>query len=204
MPIIEDESLADLTFRGTRPPSISSYSPTAPVLTIGSLSKLVSASLRIGWIRGPVPLINRLARLKSASDLGSPSLTQAIAVEIFPRLDEARATRIPELIAKRDLVLDLLRTRNVDWQFVPPEGGLSFWLRLPGTDAQTLSQLVLRKGVAIAPGNLFSVDESHPEFLRLPFLLDQDSLTSAVENLIEAWQELRGSPAAPSIQVAMV
>ncbi len=204
VPIIEDESLADLTFHGTRPPSISSYSVSAPILTVGSLSKLVSASLRIGWIRGPVPLINRLARLKSASDLGSPSLTQALAVEVFPRLDEARAIRIPELVAKRDLVLDLLRTRNVDWQFVVPEGGLSIWLRMPGADVQTLSQLVLRKGVAIAPGNLFSVDDSHPEFLRLPFLLDQDSLTGAVENLIEAWQELRGSPAAPPIQAAMV
>lgn len=204
VPIVEDESLADLVFRGNRLPPISSYSPTAPILTLGSLSKLISAGLRVGWVRGPVPLINRLARLKSASDLGSPSISQAIAVEALTKIDEARALRSRELIAKRDLVVDLLRERQVDWEFNQPDGGLSLWLRLPRVDVQVLSQLAMRKGLAIAPGNLFSVDESHPEYLRLPFLLNPEALATAVEVLIETWHEARGTQEMVGADTAMV
>ena len=204
VPIIEDESLADLTFRGDRLPSISAYSPSAPILTIGSLSKLISAGLRIGWIRGPLPLINRLARLKSASDLGSASVSQAIALEVFARIYEARAMRIPELRVKRDLVVDLLRRSQVDWEFTQPEGGLSIWLKMPGVEAQALSQLAMRRGLAIAPGNLFSADESHPEFLRLPFLLSPEMLATAVEGLVETWREVKRSPAIDAANAVMV
>jgi DNA-binding transcriptional MocR family regulator len=204
VPIIEDECLADLVFRGKRPPAIGTYSSTAPILTVGSLSKLVCSGLRIGWIRGPAPIINRLARLKSAADLCSSPITQAIAVEVFARVDEARSHRADELRAKRDLVMEIIRSNGIDWQFEEPKGGLSLWVRLPGTDTKLLVQLALRNSVTIAPGNLFSVDESCSEYLRLPFLLEADSLSSGVERLIGAWRELNGAPMENAAEAVMV
>jgi len=36
----------------------------ALVLTIGSIGKLICSNLRVGWVRAPEPIIQRLARLR--------------------------------------------------------------------------------------------------------------------------------------------
>ncbi len=77
IPVIDDGVLAEMALDGPTPPWIAAYAPSAPVLTIGSLSKLAWPGLRAGWVRAPEPIIERLARLKSANDLGSPLVTQA-------------------------------------------------------------------------------------------------------------------------------
>lgn len=204
IPIIEDETLADLILKGSKPPAIASYSATARILTIGSLSKLVCCGLRIGWIRGPVSLIHRLAKVKTAADLGSSHMTQVIAAELFPQLDAIRSKRTAELRAKRDIVLRLIRARGRDWTFPEPQGGMSLWLRLRNTDARVLAQVALRHGVSIVPGNLFSVDESHPDYIRLPFLLPPEMLKAGVERLLDACEELDASPAACADECVIV
>ena len=195
VPIIEDETLADLVLKGSKPRSVASYSATAPILTIGSLSKLVCCGLRIGWIRGPVSLIHRLAKVKSAADLGSSHMTQVIAAELFPHLNRIRSQRTMELRAKRDLVVRSLRARGRDWTFPEPQGGMSLWLRLANSDTRVLAQVALRHGVSVVPGNLFSVDESHSEYIRLPFLLSLDLLQSGVQRLLDSCEEIDASPA---------
>jgi DNA-binding transcriptional MocR family regulator len=192
IPIIEDETLAEMTYRGNRPPAIAAYSNTAPILTVGSLSKLFCPGLRIGWIRGPVALLTRLAKLKTAADLGSSLLPQAVAAELFSYMDDARKLRSSELRSKKAAVIRILRSQTPDWVFDEPRGGLSLWVKIPNTDAMLLAQVALRSGVTIAPGNLFSVDESYPEFVRLPFLLQADSLMEGVNRLLAAWQEMSG------------
>lgn len=194
IPIIEDDTLGDLLLKGAKPPSIASYSATAPILTVGSLSKLVCCGLRIGWIRGPISIVTRLAKLKSAADLGSSHISQVIAAELFSLVPSIRKQRSVELRAKRDLVFETMRSRGVDWSFPEPQGGMSLWLRIPGADTQVLAQVALRHGVGTVPGNLFSVDESHSEFIRLPFLLPMGTLQVGVERLIDAWKELDLSP----------
>ena len=204
IPIIEDETLAEMTFRGSRPPAIAAYSDTAPILTVGSLSKLFCFALRIGWIRGPVALLTRLAKVKTAADLGSSLFSQSIAAELFQYMDDARKLRSNELRSKKTAVTRILRSQTPDWMFDEPRGGLSLWLKLPNTDTKLLAQVALRSGVAIAPGNLFSVDESHAEFVRLPFLLQADSLMEGVNRLLTAWQEMSGYAASRSGECAMV
>jgi DNA-binding transcriptional MocR family regulator len=83
VPVIDDGALADLNIDGLPPPPLATDNPDALVLTIGSISKLICSGLRVGWVRAPEPIIQRLARLKSAMDLGSPLLTQAIAARLL-------------------------------------------------------------------------------------------------------------------------
>jgi DNA-binding transcriptional MocR family regulator len=204
VPIIEDETLAEMMFHGGRPRSIAAYSGSAPILTVGSLSKLICPALRVGWIRGPLPLITRLAKLKSANDMGSSLMTHAIATEIFEELGEARALRSQELRVKHDFLTNVIRSHETDWEFEAPQGGMSLWTRMPGVDTRTLAQVALRHGVSVAPGNLFSIDESHAEYLRLPFLLDTQTLARGVEGLVEAWREVRDASGVRQMETAMV
>ena len=75
------------------------------MLTIGSISKLICSGLRVGWVRAPEPVIQRLARVKSAMDLGCPPLTQAIAAQLLGVVGEARNLRRLQLKPRRDLLV---------------------------------------------------------------------------------------------------
>jgi DNA-binding transcriptional MocR family regulator len=63
VPIVEDLTVADLALEDEPPPPIGAFQGEVPVLTIGSLSKVLWGGLRVGWIRAPAPVIQRLGRM---------------------------------------------------------------------------------------------------------------------------------------------
>ena len=63
------------------PAPLKSIDKHGHVLYIGSLSKTLSHGLRIGWIIGPEPVIDRLSDIKMQTDYGSSSLSQRVAAE---------------------------------------------------------------------------------------------------------------------------
>lgn len=189
VPVIDDGTVADLVLEGTPPSPVAADAPDASVLTIGSLSKLTWASLRVGWVRAPEPIIQRLARLKSAMDLGSPLLTQSIAVRLLGAVDEARRLRQLQLKPRRDLLVALLRSHLPAWKFRVPAGGLFLWVALPGGDSREFAQVALRHGVVLLPGPVMSAAEEHTRFIRLPFLAEAKTLTNGVKRLASAWRD---------------
>jgi DNA-binding transcriptional MocR family regulator len=188
LPVIEDESLADIVLGAAPPPSIAALAPKAPVISIGSLSKLFWGGLRIGWIRAPEPILMRLASLKVAADLGSSMLSQVVAARLLERADEAKRLRRAQLTRQRDTLASGLARRLPDWTCTLPEGGLSMWARLPHGDASELTQVALRHGLSLLPGPSVSPDAGHHEFLRLVFVHEPHVLEEAVERLARAWE----------------
>ena len=193
VPLIDDRTLADLIVEGTPPPPVAAFAPEAPVLTIGSLSKLVWPGLRVGWVRAAEPMIQRLARLKTAFELGSPLLTQAIGARVVGALADARRLRARELRPRRDLLRTLLRDRLPQWRFRVPTGGLFLWAELPGADARDFSQVAFRHAIVTLPGPTMSAAEEHAGFLRLPFFAEPETLRTAVDRLAAAWREYRAT-----------
>ncbi len=189
VPIVDDGVLSDLSIDGSPPPPIAADNSEALVLTIGSISKLICANLRVGWVRAPEPIIQRLARLKSAMDLGSPLLTQAIATRLMGAVGEARNLRRAQLKPRRDLLVSLLHRQLPSWKFRVPSGGIFLWVKLPNGDAREFAQVALRHGVAILPGTLMSASEGHTRFLRVPFLGTAETLKSGVTRLATAWRD---------------
>src|SRR5262249_22178913 len=125
VPVIDDETLADFVLEGAGAPPIAAFAPPgAPVICIGSLSKLLWPGLRIGWVRAAEPIVERLARVKSAMDLGSPLITQAIAARLLGDMEEARNLRRRQLKPRRDLLAALLAEHLSEWTFRVPPGGL--------------------------------------------------------------------------------
>jgi DNA-binding transcriptional MocR family regulator len=203
--LVEDEVLADLLLVGRRQRSIAAFSPNANVLTIGSISKLIWPSLRVGWIRGPRPLIARLAGLKIGSDLGSALLPQMLAVSLLEKIEDARAMRRKELLPKRNLLTRLINEHLPAATFTIPKAGLCFWIRLPGIDSQLLAQITLRRGLALGQGNFFSVDETHGEYIRIPFVLGQDLLERGIVTIAESIDELnKGHRVATADRIALI
>lgn len=203
--IVEDMTLAELALEGTAPTPLTAHAPDAPIVTIGSLSKIAWPGLRIGWVRAPASMIPTLARIKSVMDLGSPTLTQAVAVRVLAHLDRIRTLRCAQLRPRRDTLVTLLRRALPDWQFTVPIGGLFLWVELPFGDAQEFAQLALRRGVVIVPGRVFSQEGHCERFIRLPFLAEPEVLQAGVEGLRTAWDDYRAAGARrAAAAVAMV
>jgi DNA-binding transcriptional MocR family regulator len=202
--VIDDRTMAELVLEGTHPPPLAAFAPEAAIITIGSLSKLMWPGLRIGWIRAAEPLIERLARLKSAMDLGSPLITQAIGVRLMGKIERAREMRRLELKPRRDLLASLLQEKLPGFEFEVPSGGLFLWVKLPFGDSRRLAQVALRHGLAILPGPSMSAAEEHSGFLRLPFLAEPEVLREAVERLRAAWRDFASMNQAPGRQAVAV
>lgn len=194
VPVIDDRTLADLAIDGRPPPPVAAHAPGASIFTIGSLSKVVWSGLRIGWIRAPEPWIQRLGRVKTALDLGSPHATQLVAARLVDTLDVARKLRREQLAPRRDLLAELLRQHLPEWRFTKPIGGLFVWCELPEGDARDFAHVALRHGVAVLAGPTMSSTEGHTRFVRLPFFGEPDLLRAAVQRLAAAWKSYRNDP----------
>jgi DNA-binding transcriptional MocR family regulator len=188
LPLVEDESLVDIRLDETpSPPSIAALAPKAPVMSIGSLSKLFWGGLRIGWIRAPEPVLLRLASLKVASDLGSAMLSQLVAVHLLERADEVRRLRRAQIVEQRDALAGELARRLPEWCWTLPAGGLSMWVRLPHGDASEFAQVAQRHGVSLLPGPSVSPDGGHSQHLRLVYVHEPPVIVEAVQRLAQAW-----------------
>ena len=144
--------------------------------------------LRVGWLRGPAPLIARLSELKAMSDLGSPLLDQAVAARLVPHLDEMRDDQRLMLNRNLALVSDLLASLVPTWSWRRPKGGPSLWVELPSGTASAFSQVALRFGVEVIPGDQMSPTGDDLRHLRLPYTAEPPVLEETMRRLAQAWE----------------
>lgn len=187
VPVIEDEVLAELTFPGETPPPPLAESEPTTVISVGSLSKTVWGGLRVGWIRAPETIVQRLARLRAVHDLGGNIPAQLAAVELMPVLDELCQRQAAGLQTRHDHLRRQLTRLLPEWDVPAVAGGQTLWARLPHGDGMSFAQSALRHGVAVLPGAGLDASGGSEDRLRLHHVLSRDELTCAVERLAEAW-----------------
>jgi DNA-binding transcriptional MocR family regulator len=187
VPVLEDNTLAELSLGADPPPPLAAFAPKARILTVGSLSKLFWGGLRIGWIRTSEEILARIARLKIIADLGGSLLSQLAAVKLLARAERVKQIRHKQVRERFECLTRSLSRYLPDWTWVPPAGGLSLWVKLPSGDAAEFSQVALRHGVSVVPGPLASPDGSLSEYLRLPFVLEREPMEEGVRRLARAW-----------------
>ncbi|HEX8008366.1 MAG TPA: PLP-dependent aminotransferase family protein [Trebonia sp.] len=187
IPIIDDNTLVELALGSEPPPPLAAYGRDAPIVSIGSLSKLFWAGLRVGWIRASRSVIAQLGPLKAVADLGCSLVSQAIAAGMLADVDRIGDLRRAELTERLALLEDLLHDMLPDWRWRQPKGGPSIWARLPAGSSAELAQVAGRHGVLIAPGPLMSPTGRFDEFVRLPFDHEPAVLREGVRRLASAW-----------------
>ncbi|WP_436498876.1 PLP-dependent aminotransferase family protein [Actinokineospora sp. HUAS TT18] len=194
VPILEDNAYTGFVSRD----GVSALSPigafargNAEILTVGSMAKAVWGGLRIGWVRAPGAIIERLARYKVRADLGSPILDQAITARLLPKLSDIAGARGDVLRLRLDHLQNLLGEHLPSWRWRSPDGGSALWIELPETSAQIFAQVALRHGVELVPGSATDPSGGHDNHVRLPFTLPTEVLTELVRRLSSAWTDLR-------------
>ncbi|MEJ8551165.1 PLP-dependent aminotransferase family protein [Bacillus velezensis] len=171
LPIIEDDIYRELWIDEIPPDPIKTIDKNGHVLYIGSLSKTLSPGLRIGWIVGPEPVIERLSDIKMQTDYGSSSLSQRVAAEWFTsgeyqqHLEQVRS----QLKVRRQLVMSLLETnlKNVAaWNM--PKGGFFVWVKiLPPLSMKLLYTKALTKGILLNLGSIYAQEKGN--YIRLSY-----------------------------------
>ena len=180
--VVEDDPYGDLYFGEAPPPSLLALSDRVPgsrdwLVHCGSLSKVLSPGLRVGWLIAPSALLQRATMCKQFSDAHTSTFAQATAAE-YLRSGRMPATldNVRSVYAQRAATMGaaLQREFGDGLAFSQPKGGLFFWARLTGArgqlnDGATLAKKAIDQGVAFVPGAPFFSDHPDITTLRLSF-----------------------------------
>jgi DNA-binding transcriptional MocR family regulator len=168
--VVEDVIYVGLSAADQRPPILRDHPTTIPVLTCGSVSKVLAPGWRIGWVLAGA-LADRIVQAKVVSSLGSPTLQQEALASFLADhredavLSRAAATYRERLRLGRSLVL---RHFPAGTRCSDPEGGMVLWIELPdGIAVDALYRQATAVGLCFAPGYMFGIHEQHPRHLRI-------------------------------------
>ena len=180
--IVEDDPYGDLHFGEAPPPSILALSKDVPgsrelIAHCGSLSKVLSPGLRIGWMIAPAELLAKATMCKQFSDAHTSTFAQATASQYLQsgRMP-ATLAHVRKVYGERAQAMGAALRRELgdSITFTQPAGGLFFWARLTGAngklaDANVLAKRAIEQLVAFVPGAPFFAENPDVATLRLSF-----------------------------------
>ncbi|MCF8209758.1 MAG: PLP-dependent aminotransferase family protein [Rhodoferax sp.] len=180
--VVEDDPYGDLYFGVAPPPSLLALSGEVPgsrdlLAHCGSLSKVLSPGLRVGWMIAPPELLAKATMCKQFSDAHTSTFAQATAAQYL------KAARMPATLAKvrqvyaeraTAMAAALHRQLGDAIKFTAPQGGLFIWARLTGANGQisdgaAFAKRAIDQGVAFVPGAPFFANAPDLSTLRLSF-----------------------------------
>ena len=159
VPIFEDDCYSDLTWDGTRPPTIRSMDDAGQVIYCATFSKSIAPALRIGYVVADWPVLSQLIPLKTDGGCGAleqMALAEFCNTQFNDHVAELRGT----LKAKCDLMLSVLDEQfGTTAEIIPPKGGIFIWITMPEeVDTDKLAKVAAAQGVVINPGSEWSAD----------------------------------------------
>lgn len=188
--VVEDTAYRELRFGGEQLPTIKSLDTEGRVIHLGSFSKILAPSMRLGWALASPEILDKLSLLKVAADTQNSTLNMNATLEYLRRhnIDAHIAKIRPAYLRKRDLMLATMReTFPEEVTFTEPEGGLFTWLTFPvGFDATTfMKETLLPQGkVAYVPGGTFFPVVQEPHHARVNFSgVEDDRIVEGVARM---------------------
>jgi 2-aminoadipate transaminase len=199
VPVFEDECYADLTWDGAGPPSLYAMDPQQ-VIHIGSFSKTLAPSLRLGYAVAVPEVMGRLVACKREADSGTGALDQMVVAEYFSQnFGEHVGGLTQTLHDKLDAMVEAVEREfgTAVEKMWKPKGGIFLWLKLPDRiDVTKLVAPAAKAGVVFNPGPEWSCNpgatKSH---LRLCFALpSKDDIRAGVAAFARVCFEETGLP----------
>ncbi|WPN59513.1 PLP-dependent aminotransferase family protein [Pseudomonas sp. P9_31] len=159
--VIEDDVYADLhSGPGTR---LAALGIDDNVIYVGSYSKTLSSSLRVGFVVAGADVISRLAKVKMISSMGASRFCESVLARLlasgaYRKLVQRQRQR---LSTDREAALQVLE--DAGWEvFGKPVGGLFIWARSRKSDHTQVRTQARRFGVLLSCPTAFSpTGETH-------------------------------------------
>lgn len=188
IPIVEDDPYSLTSFKGEKMKTLKSLDQNGNVLYISSLTKIVASGLRIGWIIGPKPVIERLSDAKQQVDFGHGSYSQWIANDFIESSKfESHIKHLVKQLDHRSKQIDTsLQTFLHDQvEYNVPEGGIHLWCRIKKdfNEIQLLEESI-KRGVIYVPGNSMGTEKG---FVRFTFAREkEENIHEGIKRFAEA------------------
>jgi len=188
-PLVADEVYQLLHFDTPPPAPLASFDTRAPVISIGSFSKILAPGLRLGWIQTNPELLDKLTQ--SAVFNSGGGLNPFTSALVQPLLQDdrlnAHLVQLRQQLKSRcrALVTALHQEMGEAISFTAPQGGYFIWAKSNRPiDTETLLPEAIAAGVGFLPGARFSGHPDHHSALRLCFAYyPEDLLVDAVVRL---------------------
>ncbi|MHC8295640.1 aminotransferase-like domain-containing protein [Pseudomonas sp. LB3P58] len=164
--VIEDDVYADLySGPGTR---LAALGIDDNVIYVGSYSKTLSSSLRVGFVVAGTAVISRLAEVKMISSMGASRFFESVLANLlasgaYRKLVQRQRQRLSN---DREAALQVLE--DAEWEvFGKPVGGLFIWARSRMSDYAQVRKQAQRFGVLLSSATAFSPTAEASDWQRI-------------------------------------
>lgn len=186
LPIVEDDVFSELNLTNEPILPLRVLDPEN-VLYIGSLSRVLGKTTKIGWIVAPKSLVSKIASAQEMMEISMGILPQLAAASLFEedfarKVDEIRRA----LLDKKKQLLKWEKTQHF-FQVQPISGGYYAWLTWDGKNmGREIAEEAAMNGLGVAPGYLFGQAEG----LRINFSRLEKNLLPAFSQKMTQLSEL--------------
>lgn len=172
VPIVEDNPYGMLRFEGDPLPALRTLDPDN-VIYLGTVSKVFSPGVRVGWALAEQSVVQRLVLAKEAADLCGSSLNMLVTERYFSgdRWRHNLTTLVDTYAGRRDVMLEAIEESfPTEARWTRPAGGFYIWVSLPHwIDARAMLAAAVERRVAYVPGTAFYPDGRGTNQMRLAF-----------------------------------
>jgi GntR family transcriptional regulator/MocR family aminotransferase len=152
---------------------LASNDASGQILYVGSFSKILSPSLRVGFVAGPRGLIEQIGNWVGAIDRQGDPVTELAIVEMIESGQLRRhIKRVHDIFNHRRATLAAALTADLGPRasFETPPGGLAIWVRFPtAQDADQIDQQLAGAGLQCLSSSACAVQSKPLPAARLGF-----------------------------------
>ena len=155
--IIEDDYDSETNYQSNPTPALKSLDRHDRVIYVGSLSKTLSAGLRLGYMVAHPTLIQEARAMRRLMLRHPPTNNQrALALFLERGYHDVLLRQIHRTFKQRwQCMSEALQQHLPEFYWQPNIGGTSFWLQAPpGLDIRKLQVLARREGILVECGDI--------------------------------------------------
>lgn len=174
MVVVEDDIYADFMPSGVQYARLASLDQLKRVVYVGSFSKTLVPGIRVGYLAGSAELVESLAGLKLLTSFATPEINERIVYQTLTQGSyrkhcqrmHAALDALCEPTFKR---MDALGLKA----FCRPQAGFLGWFDT-GVDTASLAAMGLEAGYLLAPGAIFSPQQTPSTWMRMNFATSEN------------------------------
>ena len=153
--VVEDDYDSEYRYESMPIASLQGMDQDSRVIYIGTFSKILFPSLRLGYMVIPKDLVSRFIALRKVTDLSPPHLFQAVLADFIEEGHFARHIRRTRLVyaERRKALVDALeRQFGSSVEIAGGEAGMHLTMMLPaGSNDDEIARRAAKKGLWLWP-----------------------------------------------------
>lgn len=182
IPLIEDDIYGDLYFGTTRPSTCKQFDKEGWVMYCSSFSKTLAPGFRVGYCL-PGRFLQAVLQQKRIHSISTDSLAQLSLLHFLQKGRYSFYLRKLRTALHRQCLQYAQAIRMYfpqEVSFLMPQGGMVLWLSFPvGLDGYQLFRAAKEQDIGISPGQVFAVEGSYKNYIRLSFSHPYDEKVEA-------------------------